>query len=103
MSSHTNLGNISLPVGSYKDSAGHDKKRWRTIGALMQTTEDDGTRRFWLRLHLDIFHASLYALIRSVVGVRGDDVVTAQIFEPRDRAKPDAKDPGAPADEDGPF
>lgn len=98
MSQHTNLGNIAVPVGSYQ-SGNETKKRFRNIGVLMKTT-DNGSERYWIKLNADIFHASLYALIRQTSMEKGDDMVSAAVFEPRDEKKPAAR-PDAAADEDG--
>lgn len=88
MSKHTNLGRIAIPVGSYEKN-GATKKRYRNIGELMETTEDDGSRHHWLKLNLDIFHASLFALT-GVARKKGDDTVIATVFS-------DDKKPGAEA------
>ena len=103
MSTHTQLGTISVPVGSYL-KAGETKTSFRPIGVLMKSTDDRG-ERYWLRLNADILHASLYALISRADMEKGEDTFTARVFEPRDPAKAAAKPAGdAPAaEEDRPF
>ena len=68
----------------------------------METVEDDGSKRQWLRLNADIFHASLFALASRAGMKPGDDSVTAQVFVPREReaAAPGAKPPPVAAPED---
>lgn len=101
MAKHNNLGDIAIAVGSY-DAGGDNgrKKRYRKVGVMMETVEDDGSKRRWLRLNADIFHASLFALASRAGMKPGDDTVTAQVFEPREPSAPGAKSPPPEAPED---
>jgi hypothetical protein len=102
MSQHVTLGDISIPVGSYTTKEGTVKKRYRNLGTLMKTVEDDGTERHWMRIHADALHASLYALA-SAFRQKGDDCFSLNVFPPRDEAQKPKTEP-AQADENGvPF
>ncbi len=103
MSTHTQLGTIAVPVGSYQKD-GTTKKRFRNIGTLMKTEDGNGTR-FWMKLNADILHASLYALIRSVDMDKGDDTFSANVFEQREpnRAAAPGKSADTAPDDDIPY
>lgn len=92
------LGEIAIPVGQY-ESNGQTKKRFRNIGTLMETTEDDGSKRQWMRMNLDVFHASLYALA-APFRRKGDDSVIVTVFPPKEK-KPDEKP--AEQEEESPY
>ena len=85
MSTHAQIGDIAIAVGSYP-SGDTTKKRYRKIGVLMESTDDDGGgKRLWMRLNADIFHASLFALASSVGRAKGEDSITAQVFVEREK------------------
>lgn len=103
MSQHTPLGDLSLPIGHYlKD--GDKKLRRRNLGTLMQTTDDGGERRFWIKLNADALNPSLLILCsRNGILEGGADGVIVNVYA-REERKPGAAAPAdsaAPAD--GPF
>ena len=82
----TVIGDIKLGVGSYNQD-GKTKTRSRTIGKLLKTGD-----RFWIDLHADILHASLYALASRHGMDKGDDTVSCNVFARDDRRSAPADD-----------
>src|SRR5262245_8457861 len=80
-----NLGDISLPVGEYEGQGNQKQTRFRNVGSLMETVNEDGSRRRWIRLNADVLHASLFALSRPFME-KGADSVIANVFEKREQA-----------------
>lgn len=100
MAKHTSLGRVCVTVGQYQGQGDQTKRRYREIGELMETTEDDGAKRHWLSLNADIFHAALFSLA-SITRTKGEDRVSCAVF-PRDRDDAPKKST-EPTDDDGPF
>lgn len=94
-----NLGDISLPVGEYEVQGSNEKKRrYRNVGSLMETVNDDGSRRRWVRLNADVLHATLFALARPFME-KGADSVIANVFERREQGSKATTSTDAPTEE----
>ena len=90
MSTHVVKGDVSVAVGTY--TAGTETKhKYRKIGTLMETTNDDGSKREWIRFNAEIFQAGLFALASAAGRAKGEDTIIGKIFEQRE--KPSAPTP----------
>lgn len=102
-SKHREAGEIVLVVGSYETGNNETKKRYRKIGVLMESEEDDGTVRFWGKLNAEVLQPALFSLVARATTKKGDDQVNFNVFEPRDPNAP-AKPPREPfAGDDAPI
>lgn len=100
----TKLGDVLVAVGSYP--AGQQTKTTnRNIGVLMETTDEQGNKRLWLKLNADILHASLFSLVNRAGMEKGDDKFIANVFPPRDQPakKPAGQAPADAAEDDVPY
>jgi|APGre2960657373_1045057.scaffolds.fasta_scaffold04791_3 hypothetical protein len=79
----TELGDISLPVGSY-ESGDKIKKRYRRLGTLMQTEYEDGGKNMWIKLNGDALSSSLLILARAHMD-KGADTVLLSVFAKKEK------------------
>ena len=106
---HTEIiADVAIPLGTYKEGD-RTKKRHRTVGVLLETQFEDGSRSMSMRLHFEILNDRIAALMQAnKIHTMGDDSVMCPIYR-RDRKKAAADEPaaaippGGAADEHGPF
>lgn len=83
MATHQKIGDATIVVGSYI-KGNETKKRYRNIGVLMKSTDQDG-ERYWMRIDGDALSPSLLILARAGM-MKGDDSVSVNIFAEREEA-----------------
>lgn len=82
MSKHTQIGDIAAPVGYYTDGE-KQKKRYRNVGVLMRTEDQDGIR-FWIKLNAEVIQPSLLIQMKPNME-KGADAAILTVFEPREK------------------